>query len=246
MAWPPIVISTMDPEGQLVVDDDRPDKAPAQVGDEVITIAAGGGQPPQADAEDDQQDHGHAKGGQAADEDAGRQQNAVEVAAAIGGQRAQSVAKDPADDDGRELQGDGPVDRCADDIGDRARVLADRIAEIAVQGITHVDEELLGDGPVGAEQLCVLLVDGLDAGRVAHALRHPGNDGRDRVAGHQARQGEVEDKGDDQGNEEPDDLAAEISAVLFQRSTSSRGRCRAGRSVVRPCPKLQRKRPNGR
>ena len=78
--------------------------------------------------------------------------------------------------------------------------MAERETKITVHHISHIEKELFEHGFVGAKQFRILLIDLLDAGRIGHALRQPGDDGCHRIARHQARQDEIQQEGENKGN----------------------------------------------
>jgi hypothetical protein len=119
-----------------------------------------------------------------------------------------------------QLQTHRPPDGRAENVCHRSGILAERETEIATENIFYIDKKLLNHGFVGTKQFRILLVDLLDASRIAHTLGHPCYDSRDRIAWHQAGQGEVQYEGENEGNDEPTQLVEEILPVSFQRGTS--------------------------
>ena len=191
------------------------DEGPAEIGDHIEGIAAGDGEPLQVDGEEDQQHDRHTEGGHVAQEQERGEQDLVEALADIGGKGTQDIAQQPADDDRRELQAHGPHDRVAYDITYGTGVLAERGAEIALQGILGEAEELLMHGQVGAEFFLEALVDLLDCGGIGHALGHLAGDGGDGIHRHHPGQEEVQDHGHHEGDGEPQQLFAKILTVTF-------------------------------
>ena len=90
-----------------------------------------------------------------------------------------------------------------------------------MQRILYIQEKLYDHGLVGAKQVRVLLIDCLDAGRIGHALGKMRNNACDRISGHQARQGEIQNEGKNERDQEPGQLVKEVLSVAFQRNTSS-------------------------
>jgi hypothetical protein len=184
--------------------------------------------PLQVDGEDHQQNHGHAKGREAAEEEGGGQQHFVKAPLQIGRQCTKHVANRPAHQDRRQLQHQRPPERCTEHVRHGSGVLAEREAEVAPHHVAHIDKELLDHRFVGAEQLGVLLVDCLHAGRVAHALRLPRHNRSHRIARHHARQNEVEEERKDKGDRKPAELVEEVFSVAFQVNPSFGGSSVAG------------------
>ena len=220
--------------------DDRLDEPPAEIGNHIEGIAAADGRDLQVHRKHHQQRHRHAEGRHVAQKQRDRQQDLVEALADVSRQRAQQVAQQPADDDGRKLQRDGPADGAGNDVAHLAGILAERGAQIAPEQVLDEDEELFDHGLVGAELLLIALVDLLHGAGVGHALGHLAGDGRHRVGGHQPGQHEIQYHGDHQRDQKPHQLLAEVFAVSFHNDSPKscavrqyQGRGDAGSAPVR-------------
>ena len=124
---------------------------------------------------------------------------------------SEQVADDPADQDRRKHDRETPGQRLRDQGVDRGWVLRERGAEIALEHIADIDEELLPQRLVEAELLHVVLVDLLQL--FAPGAPTPGklaDDGVDRVARDEAREEEVQQQGDEEDHEGPCHFASEV------------------------------------
>ena len=193
--------------------DAGPHELPAQVRNHIETVTARGGCDFQIDCKDNEENDRHAERGDRAHEHGQGHQNLVKALADVGGQRAEQVAQQPADENRGQLQRNGPGNGAGDDVGNGARILAEGGAEIAADCVFHEDKELLVHRLVGAEFLLIALVDFLHGAGVGHALGQLAGDGGHRVGRHQPRQNEVQNHGNDKRDYKPQNLLAEIFAV---------------------------------
>ena len=92
------------------------DKVPAESRNHTDVIAAVDRRDLPSDCEQDKKDDGHSEGRDCAEKHGKGHQNFVEAFTDVSGKRAKEVAQEPADNDGRKLEGKGPWDGVADNI----------------------------------------------------------------------------------------------------------------------------------
>ena len=167
---------------------------------------------PQRHGEHEEQDDRQAVGRDGGEEERREESPAVEPASLEGGDGTHDVPDDPADDDRRQLERDAPGQRLSDQRVDRRRILRERRAEVSLQHVADVGQELLPHRLVESELSHVVLVDGLD--RVSTrptAPGHLGDESVDRIARDHSGQDEDDQHGRDEHDQVPADLAQEVA-----------------------------------